>query len=121
MINVKTVVLAEGVQSKGIYVTEDACKTFVEKFNPKEPLLVTFGNSPMPCGVIRTVEYDAERKVVFANIELNFIFGSSVNILHALDVPDGKRILECRIQRVQLNMGGMANGKSETGNQSDKS
>jgi len=111
MITIQTIVLTAGTHSEGVFVTEDACKEFVEKYNPKEPILVKLGNSPTNIGKCIKVWYDEEKKVVVAHLVLNLVISSNVNVLKALETPGEKRILSYTITSMGLNLGGVNESK----------
>jgi len=105
MITIKTVLLAS-VKQEGMVVTEDACKAFIQRFEKrKEPLIVYGGNSTIPVGIVIKVEYDPTKRTVIGYINLNLQFAANVNILKALDIPNEKRIVDCDINKINLNIG----------------
>ena len=97
MIDIKVKILSVG-STNGGFITEDAAKSMVERFNKRpEKLFVRIDKSPIIVGEVSQLEYDDTNKVVNAMLIMNLDFTTGGRVLQSLETPQGKRILDCEL------------------------
>ncbi len=111
MIKVTVTLMKADEDMGGVSLSEDACRKAVEKF--KEPLDVRFGNTPFYVGKLVAVKYDPEKKEVIGEIDVNVSFAANGRVLQSLDTPAGKRIIECDIATVVMDVQNLKVGRKE--------
>ena len=97
---IKTTLIKVGPNPGNKFMTEDACKSVVERFKKNPELLVTIGNTKNVVGKVIDLEYKDE--CVIGTIEVNVVFNCGGRVLQELQVPNGSRIIDCDI--VGINM-----------------
>lgn len=101
---VKVVILKEGPDGGGNYITGEACKAMVERFNSAgKQLPITLEKMPITVGKVIRLELCGDKeKEVIAYINLNMDFVTGGRVLQDIETPEGKRILDSELKIVNL-------------------
>jgi len=99
---IKTVLIKVGPNPGNKFMTEDACKSVVERFKKNPELLVTIGNTKNVVGRVVELEYKDEQ--VVGTIEVNMIFNCGGRVIQELQVPNGSRIIDCDIVGISMSL-----------------
>jgi hypothetical protein len=81
-------------------LTESACKSIVEHFNENKQIPIKLFASTIEMGKVINLVYDEEKKIVVADVRLSIDFKTSGKILQDLETPNGKIILDCKLENV---------------------
>lgn len=101
MIKTKAIILKANNNFGNYTVSEEACKSLVERTKGKE-ILILQGKMPLPVGKAVNLTYDKERKLVVADAEIHLDFIMNGKVLQELSTPQGKRIIDCDIINITL-------------------
>jgi len=100
MIEIKVKILSVG-NTDGGFITEGAAKSIVEHFEKKpEKMFIRIDKSPIIIGEVLKLEYDEVEKVVSAISKLGIDFTTGGRILQSLETPQGKRVIDCELLKV---------------------
>jgi hypothetical protein len=99
---IKTVLIKVGPQPNpgNKFMTEDACRSVIERFKKNPELLVTIGNTKNVIGKVIDLEYKDE--CVVGTIEVNIVFNCGGRVIQELQVPNGSRIIDCDIVGISM-------------------
>jgi hypothetical protein len=92
---INTVLVKVGTTPDKKFMTEEACKSIVERFKKNPDMSVTIGNSKLVTGKVLNLEFRDNE--VIATIEMNIIFSCAGRILQELHTMEGIRVIDCDV------------------------